>query len=58
MVEYFTGPVTHAEFNKVKEQLNFEILKLMEILDVQLAGSSTDVRITNQTQMKNVSLQS
>jgi MscS family membrane protein len=48
VVDYFTGPVTQAEFNTVKEQLNFEILKLMEILDVQLAGSSTDVRITNQ----------
>lgn len=48
LVEYFTGPVTQAEFNVVKEQLNFETLKLMEILDVQLAGSSTDVRITSQ----------
>ncbi|HZI52170.1 MAG TPA: mechanosensitive ion channel domain-containing protein [Chitinophagaceae bacterium] len=48
VVDYFTGPDTQAEFNVVKEQLNFEILKLMEILDVQLAGSSTDVRITNQ----------
>ena len=38
VVDYFTGPVTQAEFNTVKEQLNFEILKLMEILDVQLAG--------------------
>ena len=58
LIEYFTGPITQAEFNPVKEQLNFEILKLMELLDVQLAGSSTDVRITNQTQMKNVTLQS
>jgi MscS family membrane protein len=48
IVDYFTGPVTQAEFNAVKEQLNFEVLKLMELLEVQLAGSSTDVRITNQ----------
>ena len=48
LVDYFTGPITQAEFNTVKEHLNFEILKLMEILDVRLAGSSTDVRITNQ----------
>jgi len=58
LIEYFTAPVSQAEFNKVKEELNFEILKLMELLDVQIAGSSTDVRIRNQTQMKNVSLQS
>jgi len=58
LIEYFTAPVSQAEFNKIKEQLNFEILKLMEVLDVQIAGSSTDVRISNQTEMKNVSLQS
>ena len=48
LVDYFTGPITQAEFNTVKEHLNFEILKLMELLDVQLAGSRTDVRITSQ----------
>jgi MscS family membrane protein len=58
LIEYFTAPVSQSEFNEVKEQLNFEILKLLELLDVRIAGSSTDVRITNQTQMKNVSLQS
>ena len=49
LVEYFTGPVTSLEFNAVKEQVNFEILKLMEEMDVELAGSSTDVRITGQS---------
>jgi len=58
LLEYFTAPVSQAEFNKVKEQLNFEVLKLMEMLDVKIAGTSTDVRITNQTQMKNVTLES
>jgi MscS family membrane protein len=52
LIEYFTAPVSQSEFNEVKEQLNFEILKLLELLDVRIAGSSTDVRITNQTQMK------
>lgn len=46
LVDYFTGPVTQAEFNTVKQQVNFEILKLMEELQVELAGASTDVRIT------------
>ena len=58
LIEYFTAPVSQAEFNKVKEQLNFEILKLMEMLDVQIAGTSTKVRLTNQTQTKNVTLHS
>ncbi len=58
LTEYFTAPVSQAEFNKVKEQLNFEILKLMEALDVHIAGSSTDVRITSETHLKNVTLQS
>jgi MscS family membrane protein len=39
LLEYFTAPVSQAEFNKVKEQLNFEVLKLMEMLDVQIAGT-------------------
>ena len=47
IVDYFTGPVTHTEFNTVKEQINFGILKLMEELQVELAGASTDVRISN-----------
>jgi MscS family membrane protein len=49
LIEYFTGPVTSIEFNAVKEQVNFEILRWMEEMDVELAGSSTDVRITGQS---------
>ena len=45
-VEYFTGPVTMDEFNEVKEQTNFAALKLMEELEVEIAGASTDVRIS------------
>lgn len=47
LVDYFTGPVTQAEFNKIKEEVNFEILKLMEGMQVEIAGASTDVRIAN-----------
>ena len=49
LADYFTGPVTAQEFNVVKEQVNFEILRLMEELNVEIAGSSTDVRITGQS---------
>lgn len=48
LVDYFTGPVTQAEFNQIKEDVNFEILKLMEEMRVEIAGASTDVRIANQ----------
>lgn len=47
LIDYFTGPVTAAEFNEIKEQVNFEILKLMEEFQVELAGANTDVRINN-----------
>lgn len=47
-VDYFTGPVTLAEFNSIKEQINFQILKLMEELKVEIAGASTDVKIVGQ----------
>jgi MscS family membrane protein len=47
LIEYFTGPITMAEFNTVKEQVNFEILNLMEELQIELAGASTDVRINS-----------
>jgi len=45
LVEYFTGPVTGVEFNEIKEDVNFEILKLMEELQVELAGSRADIRV-------------
>jgi MscS family membrane protein len=47
LMDYFTGPITSAEFNDIKEQVNFDVLKLMEELQVELAGASTDVRISN-----------
>jgi MscS family membrane protein len=46
LIDYFTGPITSSEFNKVKESVNLEILRLLESLGVELAGSSTDIRIT------------
>ncbi len=48
LVDYFTAPFTMAEFNHVKEETNFEILKLMEEMQVTIAGASTDVHITTQ----------
>lgn len=43
--DYFTGPVIIDEFNAVKEQVNFAVIKLMEELKVEIVSTSTDVRI-------------
>lgn len=46
--DYFTAPVTLDEFNKIKETINLAVLKLMESLDLKIAGASTNVKITGQ----------
>jgi MscS family membrane protein len=43
--DYYTAPVTIREFNKTREEINLETLKLMEELNIDVAGASTDVRI-------------
>lgn len=48
VVDYFTGPVTQQEFNTVKEQINLAVLRLMENLDVEIAGANTEVKLTGQ----------
>lgn len=45
LVEYFTGPITQKDYNTVKEEINFSILKLLEELKIDIAGSSTEVKI-------------
>ncbi len=47
LVDFFAGPVTMAEFNEVKEQVNFSILRLMESLGLEIAGASTDIKLVN-----------
>ncbi len=49
-VDYFTGPVTQAEFNSIKESINFAILKKLEELKIEIAGASTDIKITSPAQ--------
>jgi MscS family membrane protein len=47
LVDYFTGPILQKEFNAVKEEINFEIIKLLESLQIEVAGASTDVKLVN-----------
>jgi MscS family membrane protein len=44
--DYFTAPVSVNEFNDLKQQKNMEILKLMDELGIELAGASSDIRIS------------
>ena len=46
--DYFTAPFTQDEFNTIKEKINFSVLKLMESMQVKVAGA--DVLITGQGQ--------
>jgi MscS family membrane protein len=43
--DYFTRPLTNAEFIKVKEEINLAVLKLMEEMEIAIAGASVGVRI-------------
>lgn len=45
-IDFFTAPVSVSEFNKLKQQKNFEILKLMEEMKIELAGASSDIKIS------------
>jgi MscS family membrane protein len=44
-VEYYTAPATMAEYNELRETMNLELLKLMEELQIEIAGANTAVRI-------------
>ncbi|MFI5124201.1 MAG: mechanosensitive ion channel family protein [Chitinophagales bacterium] len=44
-IDYFTPPITQADFNGIKQKVNLEILKLLETLKIPLSGSSTTVKI-------------
>ena len=43
--EYYTAPIPVREFNELKQQVNLEVIKLMETLEVEPAGLSTDIRL-------------
>lgn len=43
--DYYTAAFSLQEFNALKEQVNLECLQLLESLHVEIAGSSTDIRM-------------
>ena len=38
--DYYTAPTTMVEFNTVKQEINMGVLKLLEQLEIQLAGNN------------------
>ena len=46
--DYYTAPVTIKEFNIVKQSINLQVLKLLEELQIEIAGASTELRISKQ----------
>ena len=46
-VDYFTSPITQDEFNAIKQRVNLDTLRLLERLEINIAGASTDIRLTN-----------
>ncbi len=43
--EYYTAPITLLEFNTIKQEVSLQTLKLIEDLQIEIAGANTDVRI-------------
>lgn len=44
--DYYTAPLTIKEFNTIKQEINLQALKIMEKLEIEIAGASTALRIT------------
>jgi hypothetical protein len=48
IVDYFTNTTQPIEeFNSEREQINVAILKLLQTLQIELAASSTDIKLHN-----------
>lgn len=46
LADYYTAPVTMREFNTIREEINLRVLKIMEEMQVELAGANMEVRIS------------
>lgn len=45
--EYFTAPITSAEFNGIRQEITMQVLQLMEQLNIDIAGAGTDIRMVH-----------
>ncbi len=44
-VEYYTAPIPADEFNLVKQEVNLQVIRLMEQLDIEVAGGKATIVI-------------
>jgi MscS family membrane protein len=44
--DYFTSPISQDEFNSIKQQVNMDTLRLLERMQIGIAGSSSNIRVT------------
>jgi MscS family membrane protein len=44
--DFFTAPVSISEFNKLKQERTLSILQLMEEMKIELAGASSEIKIS------------
>jgi MscS family membrane protein len=44
-LDYFTSPLPINEFNAIKQQVNLDIMRLLEQMEIEIAGESTTVSL-------------
>lgn len=44
--DFFTAPISIGEFNKLKQERTLSILKLMEEMKIELAGASSEIKVS------------
>lgn len=49
LADYYTLPLTVQEYNTIKQEVNLQSLRLLEELNTELAGASTDIRIMKES---------
>lgn len=45
-VDFFTAPISITEFNNLKQNISLQILQLMEEMNIDLAGASSEIKIS------------
>jgi MscS family membrane protein len=48
-IDYFTSTISQDDFNDLKEMVNLSILTLMGKLKIEIAGTTTDIRVNGKT---------
>lgn len=46
-VEYFTQPFSQGEYDKVKQQVNFELMRLIELQQLDMTSAATNKTVVN-----------